>query len=101
MKILCICPIGIGNYLLMYPACCALKKKRPESELHLLALRGAIRDLADGDPLWSGLSVIDPTRDPSFSRRTPGSTICCRIFLVSRPGMHSNIPSGRVPAFPF
>ena len=69
MKILCICPIGIGNYLLMYPACCALKRKRPESELHLLALRGAIRDLAEGDPLWSGLSVIDPTRDPPLAKQ--------------------------------
>jgi ADP-heptose:LPS heptosyltransferase len=66
MKILCICPIGIGNYLLMYPACAALKKKLPESELHLLALRGAIRELAADDPLWKGMHLIDPTRNPSL-----------------------------------
>jgi ADP-heptose:LPS heptosyltransferase len=69
MKILCICPIGIGNYLLMYPACLALKKKRPETNLHLLALRQAIRDLAEGDPLWSGITMIDPTRDPSLAKQ--------------------------------
>jgi heptosyltransferase II len=69
MKILCIGPIGIGNYLLMYPACVALKKKRPESELHLLALRKAICDLAEGDPLWSGITMIDPTRDPSLAQQ--------------------------------
>jgi ADP-heptose:LPS heptosyltransferase len=69
MKVLCICPIGIGNYLLMYPACYTLKKHRREFELHLLALRMPINDLAAGDPLWSGVHLIDPTKEPSIGRQ--------------------------------
>jgi ADP-heptose:LPS heptosyltransferase len=62
MKLLCICPIGIGNYLLCYPAWSKLRKYRPEAELHLLALRKPILDLANGDPLWNRIHCIDPTR---------------------------------------
>jgi ADP-heptose:LPS heptosyltransferase len=61
-KILCICPIGIGNYLLFYPACVLLKKRDPSLRLHVLGLRGSIGELAGGDPLWSGVTVFDPTR---------------------------------------
>jgi heptosyltransferase-2 len=66
MKVLCICPIGIGNYLLMYPACAQLKAVHPELSLHLLALRKGIAGLACGDPLWSAVHCIDPTRAPSL-----------------------------------
>ncbi|MBN1127782.1 MAG: glycosyltransferase family 9 protein, partial [Chitinispirillaceae bacterium] len=69
MKVLCICPIGIGNYLLMYPACRQLKKARPDAELHLLALRSAITDLAADDTLWMAVHSIDPTRAPSLARQ--------------------------------
>ncbi|MBD3393757.1 MAG: hypothetical protein GF418_16620 [Chitinivibrionales bacterium] len=62
MKVLCICPIGIGNYLLVYPACHALKQSRPEYSLHLLGLRLGIAGLAEGDPVWDGVHVFDPTR---------------------------------------
>jgi ADP-heptose:LPS heptosyltransferase len=61
MKLLCICPIGIGNYLLFYPACKLLKKYRPEISLHMLALRKPIADLGKGDPLWDKIHIIDPT----------------------------------------
>lgn len=67
MKILCICPIGVGNYLMFYPACAALKEKRPDSSLHLLGLRRGILDFAEGDPLWDGIHVFDPTRTKTFS----------------------------------
>jgi ADP-heptose:LPS heptosyltransferase len=67
MKILCICPIGIGNYLLTYPACSLLKKRRPEADLHLLALRRSIRDLAGDDPLWSKIHCMDPTHEVSLA----------------------------------
>jgi heptosyltransferase-2 len=62
MKVLCVCPIGIGNYLLCYPAFAFLKKAMPEASLHLLALREGIAEFARGDPLWSGMTVFDPTR---------------------------------------
>ena len=62
MKILCICPIGIGNYLMCYPAFFALKQRRPAMSLHMLALRHGIAALAQGDPLWSGISAFDPDK---------------------------------------
>ena len=65
MKILCICPIGIGNYLLTYPAFRLLRAVRSDAELHLLALRQPIAELAQDDPLWNRVHCIDPTRRPS------------------------------------
>ncbi|NLG18502.1 MAG: glycosyltransferase family 9 protein [Fibrobacter sp.] len=62
MKILCICPIGIGNYLLFYPACRLISSLRPEIELHLLALRFPIYDIGKDDHLWKRIHVIDPTK---------------------------------------
>ena len=62
MKVLCVCPIGLGNYLLTYPACALLKKQNPHLELHLLALRNYIVDFAGADPLWHTVHVFDPTR---------------------------------------
>ena len=62
MNILCMCPIGIGNYLLCYPAFVLLKKLLPSASLHLLALREGIAHLAAGDPLWAGITVMDPTK---------------------------------------
>jgi ADP-heptose:LPS heptosyltransferase len=61
-KVLCVCPIGIGNYLLFYPACAQLKQLRPDWSLHLLGLRGGIGQLARGDALWDGVHVFDPTQ---------------------------------------
>jgi lipopolysaccharide heptosyltransferase II len=62
MRILCICPIGIGNYLLVYPACSFIKKRRPDVSLHLLALRQGMADLAGRDTLWDAVHVFDPDR---------------------------------------
>lgn len=64
MNILCICPIGIGNYLLCYPAWVHLKKQLPNARLHLCALRKQITDLAAPDPLWSDIHCIEPTKKP-------------------------------------
>jgi ADP-heptose:LPS heptosyltransferase len=69
MKILCICPIGIGNYLMTYPACSLLRSSVNNAELHLLALRQSIVELAHGDPLWHSVHWIDPTRQPSIRRQ--------------------------------
>ena len=62
MKILCICPIGIGNYLMCYPAFAALRRQRPDAALHLLALRHGIAAIAEGDPMWERVHVFDPDR---------------------------------------
>jgi heptosyltransferase-2 len=69
MKILCICPIGIGNYLLTYPAFALLRKSFPGAALHLLALRKAIADIAKNDPLWERIHTIDPVKERSVFRR--------------------------------
>jgi heptosyltransferase II len=61
MKILCICPIGIGNYLMAYPSFRLLRAADKGHELHLLALRQSIATLAKNDPLWDKTHVIDPT----------------------------------------
>jgi len=68
MNILCICPIGIGNYILVYPACSYLHKVLPDAKLHLLALRAPISGLAQGDPLWEKIHCIDPTRKQPVSK---------------------------------
>jgi heptosyltransferase II len=62
MNILCICPIGIGNYLLCYPAFLAIKRSMPDASMHLLALREGVASLAHTDSLWKGITVIDPTK---------------------------------------
>ncbi len=68
MKILCICPIGIGNYLLCYPAWSILHRRIPEAELHILALRKPITELAAGDPVWNKIHFIDPTKKNNISK---------------------------------
>jgi heptosyltransferase-2 len=62
MKVLCACPIGLGNYLMTYPSFTLLRSTVPTAELHLLALRHSIAALAQDDPLWKKVHVIDPTR---------------------------------------
>lgn len=47
---------------MVYPAFKALKRNMPDAQLHLLALRTPISQLAQGDPLWSGVTVFDPTQ---------------------------------------
>ncbi len=69
MKILCLCPIGIGNYLLCWPAFRFLHDSVPGAELHLLALRNSILDLAQYDPIWSGFHRIDPDREHGLRQR--------------------------------
>jgi heptosyltransferase II len=62
MAILCVCPIGIGNYLMCYPAFAALKRHRPDCPLHMVALRHGIASLAKDDPLWDGIDAFDPDK---------------------------------------
>lgn len=62
-KILCLCPIGIGNYLCVYPSIALLKKAQPDAEIHLLALRKGIAEIAQNDSLFSKVYCIDPTKE--------------------------------------
>jgi heptosyltransferase II len=62
MNVQCICPIGIGNYLMCYPSFSVLKKKRPDVSLHLVALRHSIGTLAHDDPLWDSIETFDPDK---------------------------------------
>jgi ADP-heptose:LPS heptosyltransferase len=64
MKILCICPIGIGNYLLCYPAFSALKRAMPGASVQMLALREGVAALARGDAVWEKVHMFDPTKLP-------------------------------------
>jgi heptosyltransferase-2 len=100
MKVLCICPIGIGNYLLIYPACAALLKSRPDLELHLLGLRSGIGDIAERDPLWRGISVFDPVGTKGDLRRQAGIVYslrkehynACISFFPSNKWMYNLLP---------
>jgi heptosyltransferase-2 len=46
-----------------------LKACRPDLELHLLALRKAIKEFADGDPLWSEIHIMDPSKIHGISKK--------------------------------
>jgi len=62
MKILCICPIGIGNYIMCYSAFYAIKKNMPNASLNLLALRHSIKEIAYNDALWDEVIAFDPDK---------------------------------------
>jgi ADP-heptose:LPS heptosyltransferase len=62
MNVQCICPIGIGNYLMCYPSFSILKRNRPDTSLHLVALRHSIGTMAQGDPLWDSIETFDPDK---------------------------------------
>jgi len=62
MKILCICPIGIGNYLLCYPAFSALKRSMPGSLVHMLALREGCRGACARRRVVGKVHMFDPTK---------------------------------------
>jgi ADP-heptose:LPS heptosyltransferase len=79
MNVQCICPIGIGNYLMCYPSFFALKKKRPEVSLHLVALRHGIGTLAQGDPLWDSIDAFDPD-----SMKTDVAQWCAIVMRMRR-----------------
>ncbi len=49
-KILIVCPIGLGNYLMVCPSVYQLTQACPEAELHLLSLKPVITQLAQKNP---------------------------------------------------
>ena len=68
MRVLCICPIGLGNYLLTYPSYRLIREADKDAELHLLALRGAIVGLARHDPMWTKIHFLDPYQKGALGR---------------------------------
>lgn len=69
MKILLLCPIGIGNYLLTYPTFSAIKKALPNCELNLLALRKGLSAFTQSDPLFNRVLIAEPSEFRSVSRK--------------------------------
>lgn len=68
-RCLLLCPIGIGNYLLAYPAFHLLKTNYPQVEFYLVALREAIFSLAQNDPIFSDVLVMDPSQHKSIWKK--------------------------------
>jgi len=58
-KILIVCPIGLGNYLLATPSIRLLKRAWPQAELHLLSLKTVITGLAEKNPLITMVIDLD------------------------------------------
>lgn len=100
MKVLCVCPIGIGNYLMFYPACRVLKRLEPGWSLHLLGLREGIREFARDDPLWDGIHVFDPTKMEGMPARKARAVAALRRerfdlsinFFPSNKWMYNLLP---------
>jgi len=58
-RLLAICPIGIGNFLLLAPALDHLKKSRPEVHLTLLSLKKGIGSIAERFPFIDDVIEIN------------------------------------------
>ena len=93
MRILCICPIGLGNYIMMYPAAAALKRHEPDASLHLLALRHSVAEAAESDPLWCGIHELSASRSPQSLLRTV--TLLRSLHRHSFTASASFFPSNR------
>ncbi len=61
MNLLCICPIGIGNFILLAPSLQYLKQKKPDTKVTLLALKGGVAAIADRYDFISETITFDAT----------------------------------------
>ena len=61
-RLLAICPIGIGNFLLLAPALKHLTECKPDVRVTLLALKGGIAPVAERYPFIHDVISIDATR---------------------------------------
>jgi lipopolysaccharide heptosyltransferase II len=59
-RILALCPIGIGNFLLVLPALRHLKDKKPDAHLALLCLKPEIFQLTKRYPFIDEALLLDP-----------------------------------------
>ena len=68
-RILCICPIGIGNFLLLTPALRRLKGARPSARVAVLCLKPAIARLAERYPYIDEVISVDAGQSHSLADR--------------------------------
>lgn len=68
-RCLLICPIGLGNYYLAYPAFHLLKKHFPDTAFFLVVLRRSILAFAQNDPLFTEVISGDPGDYKSISSK--------------------------------
>ncbi len=69
MKLLLLCPIGIGNYLLAYPTFRAIKNVLPEAKLYLVALRESLGPVARSDPMFERTLIVEPAQMASLRQK--------------------------------
>jgi len=62
-RILALCPIGIGNFLLLLPALRHLKDKKPDTRLTLLCLKQEIFQLTKRYPFIDEALLLDSEKD--------------------------------------
>ncbi len=65
-RLLAICPIGIGNFLLLVPTLENLKKSRPDIKITLLSLKPGIASLARRFNIIDEIISIDAGKKQSF-----------------------------------
>ncbi len=63
-KTLILCPIGLGNFLMAAPCLKMLSEAIGKENLHLLALKGAIRSMGDATGYFSQIHEWDPDKQP-------------------------------------
>ncbi len=61
-SILILSPIGLGNFLMCLPTLREVRKQNPNSQIHLLALRGGVKDLAEPTQLFDKIHLWDPDK---------------------------------------
>ena len=66
-KILVICPIGLGNFIMATPALAGLDKYSTKQDLHLLALKPGIREMGQACGWFSTVHFWDPDKEPLFT----------------------------------
>ncbi len=66
-RILVLCPIGLGNFILASPALEFLRHTRPQAEIHFLALKGGIADMARSSGWFQSVCAWDPDKESIFS----------------------------------
>lgn len=77
-RLLAICPIGIGNLLLLLPALEHLKKERPDVKLTLLSLKKGLTLLAERFPCFDDIITIDAAQKQSLVSKL---TLLKRLIL--------------------
>jgi heptosyltransferase II len=89
-RLLAICPIGIGNFLLLVPALEHLKQQRPDVGLTLLSLKSGISALAGRFAFIDGIITVDADQKQSLGSKLALLRQLFRKFDVSISFFPSN-----------